>query len=241
MEHVVLGCGPFPPSRAGYIEEFDCVELVETWFEPIRRKTLRAWKRDLGESTFEFIPVAWQWLTVDPLDIRGDLPFDHPKADFGFLQDTEANAQAWAATLEQLEAADAQRFVLKTPASFSPSQKNRDAMAAFFERHVRPSGRIALWEPRGIWTVDEARELADELGAVLALDPYTDPEFPEPPEGEAYYIFTGPSGRRDFSADDMLDVAEWLADHEHRVTCLFRGQDRVWNARALRRAIARSA
>ena len=85
MDHVVVACGPFPPARKRYKELFNCVELSEMHFETVRPATLAEWRAAAADSGFEYIPVAWQWLSVDPLDDNGTPPHGLASSDLGFF------------------------------------------------------------------------------------------------------------------------------------------------------------
>ena len=145
----------------------------------------------------------------------------------------------WADVDEQVKALGASRLVIKTPASFSPSESNRAAIAEFMTRFAGTEV-TPVWEPRGIWTQPEASAFAAEMGAAHAFDPFTETEFPTPPAGEAYYVLTGPFGRAEFSNDDLFDLVDFLGEHQNRVTCVFRGAARERNADALRKALKRA-
>ena len=241
MPEIRIGCGPFPTRRKGYFDRFGFVELSEMYFEPVRHNTLTGWRNNHDEEAFEFVPVAWKWLSVDPLDIDEPLPFEAPTRDFGLLQDTEANARVWSEVRAMCEAISARRLLLKTPASFSPSATCRSALERFVTQQAREAGLTVIWEPRGIWTREELHAIGADLGMVIAADPFGEDDFPPVPDGDAWYVLTGPRGRRDFSEDDLLDLYDFLTDHPGRVDLVFRGADRDRNAEAMRSVVLRES
>lgn len=237
MPEIRVGCGPFPPQRKTYVNSFSIVELTETFFDAAQPSTLKRW-RTQSPAGFEYVLGASLWLTRDPLDATDDEPpAAFAKKEFGFFQDTPANAAAWALVAEQAEALGAERVLFRTPSSFGPSKANRDAMLSFFARNVHPTNLTGIWEPRGIWSPDEVSEFAAELGVLTCEDPHVESELPEPPDCEAYYALTAPQGRREFSNDDFDDLMDWLNEHEHRVNVIFRGPDRFEHAKAFARLV----
>ena len=229
---VRFGCGPFPPSRKRYFRDFSFVEMSDMWFEPVKPQNLEALASEAPKG-FEFVVAAWRWLVQDPLDMRKGHPVAGDPNDFGFLQPTDVNRQLWTQVDEMAVALGAFGVLFKTPASFSPSTKNRKAMAAFVKDVVGDTTRQLIWEPRGLWDFEDASEHAAEIGMVLGHDPFIEARLPDPPDGPAYYVLTGPHGRARFDDDDRADFCEYLLEHEHDVTVVFRGEEREANARKM--------
>lgn len=57
-------------------------------------------------------------------------------------------------------------IVLRTAPDFSPSSQNRDRVRAA----LSAGGPMRVWEPQGLWELDQAAALARECGALIALD-----------------------------------------------------------------------
>ena len=77
----------------------------------------------------------------------------------------------------------AARFVLlRTPYSVAPSARSRARLARLVEA-LRGSAAGIAWEPRGVWTDEDAERAASELGVVLVRDLA---EY-EPPAGPVVY------------------------------------------------------
>jgi uncharacterized protein YecE (DUF72 family) len=90
----------------------------------------------------------------------------------GLVEATRAAASALAA-----------RFALiRTPASVAPSSRSRARLARLAEALGGAAAGIA-WEPRGVWTDEDAERAASELGVVLVRDLA---EY-EPPAGPVVY------------------------------------------------------
>ena len=237
MRKIHIGCGPYPPSRKRYQQRFRCVEVSDTYFGPSRPATLKGW-RDEADEGFSFILGAYGFCSFDPLDHKGEFPSDHPVRDFGLLQPTEANRLVWADTHEQALALGAKLVLLKTPPAFSPSQRNRDNLAAFVRDIVGEAPYRLVWEGRGIWQDDEKAALAAEHGMLVVQDPWGESQFPPVPEGDAYYAVTAPWGRTFFSNDDYFEFTDFLAEHPGDVYVVFRGPERERFAQGLSKAIA---
>lgn len=237
MRTISIGCGPYPPSRARYQQRFRCVEVSDTYFEPIRVATLRKWREESTEG-FSFILGAYGFCSFEPLDHKGEFPSKHKVQDFGLLRPTEANRLVWADTHEQALALGADLVLIKTPPAFSPAQQHRDNLAAFLRDIVGEAPYRIAWEGRGIWEEDEKDALAEEHGMLVVRDPWGEAQFPPIPEGDAYYAVTAPWGRTFFSKDDYYELTDFLAEHTGRVHVVFRGQERERFAASLSKAIA---
>ena len=232
-----IGCGPIPPKRDKYFEQFNCAELSEAMFQEIRYKTLRGWNSDRPEG-FDYVLGVHRWLGLEPLDESGPPPMEgFPKGDFGLFASTDANRALWAETAAQAEALAANAVIIRTPPGFSPSEENRANLRTFLADIVGEVPFDFVWEARGLWTTPERQALASELGITIAVDPYDESSMPEPPDHAAYYTVTAPNGRVRFSQEDFFDLAEFLSAHEHSVRMIFRGPEREWNAGHLLKAL----
>ena len=60
-------------------------------------------------------------------------------------------------------------YLLQTPATATPTARNKERIAALCERLRRPEIMLA-WEPRGIWQAEELEELAESLEVLLVRD-----------------------------------------------------------------------
>jgi uncharacterized protein YecE (DUF72 family) len=79
-----------------------------------------------------------------------------------------ASATAAADVLE------ARNILLATPAEVTPSAVWRERLARLAERFHRDVTNL-VWEPRGLWEIEDAAVLASKLGLVLAVDAARDP------------------------------------------------------------------
>jgi hypothetical protein len=82
------------------------------------------------------------------------------------------NARTLAATAADV--LEARSILLPTPADVTPSAVWRDRLARVVEGFRRDVTNL-VWEPRGVWEIDDAAVLARKLGLVLAVDAARDP------------------------------------------------------------------
>jgi uncharacterized protein YecE (DUF72 family) len=143
-----------------YARVFDLVELraAPTLPSPSRLRRLRADAPD-GFCFSLVVPPKLAELSTSDLDS-------------GLVEATRVAATAVGA-----------RFIVaRTPATVAPSAKSRSRLARLVEA-LRPSARDFAWEPRGVWTDEDAEAAAAELGVVLVRDIA---EY-EPPPGPLVY------------------------------------------------------
>lgn len=235
---LLIGCGPLPPKREKYFDQFNCAELSESMFQPIRYKTLRSWNKQRPEG-FDYVLGAFRWIGLEPLDARDEPPIEgFKKSEYGLFEDTEANRALWAETAAQAEALAANGVIIRTPPGFTPSESNRKNLTHFVKEIIGDVPYDFIWEARGLWTHEQRTEVATELGITLATDPYDLPRFPAIPDGNVYYTITAPNGRVRFSQEDFFDLAEFLSDHEAEKTrVIFRGPEREYNGAHLLKAL----
>jgi uncharacterized protein YecE (DUF72 family) len=114
-------------------------------------------------------PEGFQFSVVAPPKLV-ELGTSEP--DGGLVELVRAAADALAA-----------RWVaLRTPAAVAPSARSRARLARLVDALRGASGGIA-WEPRGVWTDEDAEATAAELGVVLVRDLAEH----EPPPGPVVY------------------------------------------------------
>ncbi len=65
---------------------------------------------------------------------------------------------------------EAGAIVFHTPASFTPTRRNKENMVRFFDSIQRGPYHL-IWEPDGIWEEEETGRLCRECGLVAAVDP----------------------------------------------------------------------
>jgi uncharacterized protein YecE (DUF72 family) len=143
-----VGLATLEGNLERYAEKFDLLELHPGNGSIPKPATLRAWRRK--------VPPSFAFSVVFPKVVSELKP--SPALDAALEQ-----ALAVARDVE------ARCLVIATPPSITPTDLNRKRLTALVERIPHDAVTLA-WEPRGIWEMDEAAELADKLGLVLVVD-----------------------------------------------------------------------
>ena len=128
-------------------------------------------------------------------------------------------------------------LVFRTPASFSPSAANRDALRRFFGE-LPSDGPTRVWQPDGLWDTRTAVKLAGELDVVLAVDPSVRDQTREPPdfyatlETNALYLRVTGLGRgaRKLATSQLEELADTAEAYE-RTWVVFATTDPLGDAR----------
>lgn len=156
-----------------------------------RVATLARWREALGDD-MELGLVAPRPTLVSP---RGPLRLDDDLED----------AVGWL-----LEAADAlavRALVFPTGAEVTTGQRDRDRLAAYFDRIPEVEGRLRVWAPAGLWEPDMAEAHARALGLVYGFDPL---EAPVPAGPVAYGRLRAIGARRRFGEGLLFEVQDRL-------------------------------
>lgn len=188
---VHIGARELRGELAAYAKRFDLLEVRGVEAAKLRlapsAATLRRWRRAVPPP-FEFAVVAGPSLArLRPGDAL------------------EAELEAMLATAKALES---RVLVLATPADVTPSKTWRDRFAKVLERLPRDACAV-VWEPSGLWEVDDAALQAKRWGVTLAVDPSRDPV---PPGGVAYCRLPAIGGTRSYSAAALARIAHAIGD-----------------------------
>jgi uncharacterized protein YecE (DUF72 family) len=183
---VHIGAKDLKGDLAAYAKRFDLLEVRGMDAANLRlapsAATLRRWRRAVPPH-FEFSVVAGPTLAK----LR-------PNAEL----DAELAALLSAVTL-----LEARAIVVPTPSDVTPSKLWRDRLAAIADRLPQDASAV-VWEPSGLWEVEDAALLAKKLGIVVAVDPSRD-AMPEGPV--AYGRLRALGGTRAYSAAALERVA----------------------------------
>ena len=149
--------------------------------------TLRRWRKDVPPS-FDFCVVAAP--AVARLKPGPELEHE--------LALTQAAADALRARC----------ILLRTPPEVTPSTLHRDRMQKLLERFSRDVTYI-VWEPRGVWEVDDAALAAKRWGVTLVVDAARDPV---PPGPVAYVRLRGLGETRSFGTAALERVVDAIGE-----------------------------
>ncbi len=193
-----VGCCGWCESRSKYFNNFDTVELQDTFYDQPDPERL-ARLRSEAPKGFVFAMKAWQAIT-HPLDSptwrRAKVRPDRSKADrYGLLRTTKENLEAWDLVARAARALGARVVVIQTPPSFGYSEVN-EGQAREFLATVANESFIVGWEPRGTW-LEHYEAVARILGGldnvVHVVDPFR--ASPAVTREVAYYRLHGIGGR----------------------------------------------
>ena len=248
-----VGCAGLPPrmARERYWRDLDFIESDVTYRDPPRRAALRGWRESAPQGALISL-LAWQAITHragrQGYALKGTPLTPAELAATGNFRDSPTVRRAVEVMAEAVEATGAEAVVFRTPASFAPSAKNRDAMTRFFNEIATADalgGARRIWEPEGLWRPEEAIRLARELKLVVAVDPLArDPleeQAPalayELPRELGYFRITGMgSSDRQIDSGDLELLAEFIEDFD-RAWVVFANIAKFADARRFARTV----
>lgn len=198
-----IGCSGFPVSRKRYFENFNVVELQETFYQMPSSELARKWRENAPED-FEFTLKAWQLLTHEPKSptyrrLKIKIP-EAKKQNYGSFKPTDEVSDAYQKTSEIARILRAKVIVFQCPVSFIPSEENKKNMKRFF-KNIKRHDFILAWEPRGGWPEQDILALCKELDLVHVVDPFKDRALYG---GIVYYRLHGIEGLRYKYTDEDL-------------------------------------
>ena len=170
-----LGLCGWNGSQPTYFDNFDCIEIQSTFYDPPGLQVARKW-RAAAPPGFQFCIKAWQLITHRATSptyrrLRSPLPPEDREAVGSFRQ-TDQVWRAWLRTLDVARAVDAHVILFQCPQSFLPTSENLINVSAFFRKVSRDQFRLAF-EPRGeAWTPDIVHDLCAEHNLLHCVDPF---------------------------------------------------------------------
>jgi len=219
----------------GWEEHFELCNAIEIDFQryekPPKRETLHRWRVE-SPKHFCFIlhagPEVQEYLESAAGDVRGDARADIP----------DRVERSWAETLEKADALAAKAVYIPTGGDLTPGDAHRDRLVSFADTCAADLDRPVLWEPSGLWTIDQTRDAADEAGLVPVYNPFiAQREGLEFSVGDVGFSMTErPGMRRQFDQFDFRELLEWTRKYD-RVFMMLRGRHKWAHARQLGRAL----
>jgi len=186
-----IGAKELRGDLAAYAKRFDLLEVrgvdAENMHLAPSETTLRRWRKSV-KPHFEFAVVGGPAV--------------------GKLRPGEAFETELAAMLRTATLLEARVLVVATHPDVTPSPLWRDRLAALVKRLPRDANTI-VWEPSGLWDIDDAAAFAATLGVVVAVDPARDAP---PPGPVAYGRLRAAGGTRTFSMTALQRIAAAIGE-----------------------------
>lgn len=202
---VHVGCCGFAGAMSTYADNFDVVEVQQTFYQPPQLATIERWRDDVRKG-FEFCIKAWQLITHESKSptyrrLKKELS-DKERTECGAFRDTRIVHEGWETTRKCAEAVGAKRILFQCPSSFKPTDQNLENMQTFFASIDR-GGCEFYWEPRGNdWTSDIVLPVCQELNLSHVVDPFVS-ETQTPTK--TYFRLHGKTGWRYVYSDAELE------------------------------------
>lgn len=186
-----IGAKDLKGEVSAYVKRFDLLEVRGVAAASMKLApsdaTLRRWRKAVPPQ-FEFSVVGGPAV--------------------GKLKAGDALETELAAMLKTVTLLEARVIVIATSADVTPSKLWRDRLAKLIDRLPRDASSI-VWEPTGLWEVEDAADQAKKWGIVVAVDPARD-AMPLGPV--AYGRLRAAGGTRAFSTAALHKVAETIGE-----------------------------
>lgn len=169
-----IGAKSLRGAITAYAKRFDLLEVAVAIDTESKSKhaqaepspaTLKKWRKSTP-PTFEFAVVA------GPSVAR--------------VKQTPELERELAATKQAADLLEARCIVVRTPPEVTPSALARDRLGKLFDRFAKSTSGVTsvVWEPSGLWEVEDAAVAARKWGVVLAVDAAREPV----PAGPVAYV-----------------------------------------------------
>jgi len=172
----LIGTCGFGIGRGKYVQQFPCVEVQHTFYQPPKIATLERWRAE-APADFEFVLKAWQLITHDARSptyrrLKRQLA-DKEKQEAGYFRPTSIVSEAWETTLACASALRAKTILFQCPASFTQTKEHIADLRKFFRRARSGNRQLNFcWEPRGDWEPKVVKEICEALDLWHVVDPF---------------------------------------------------------------------
>jgi len=208
MNEIKVGCCGFPKGKKKYFDQFELVEIQQTFYRPPFTGSAQKWREEIPED-FEFSLKAWQEIThlpSSPTYRKAGLEIPAGKeGNYGFFKPTEEVFEAWGKTRDIAQVLKAKIIVFQCPAKLAPSTQNIKNMR-YFLTDIDRGDSIFVWEPGGKWSGNVVVPLCEDLDLVHCVDhleskaAYSKPKYFRLHGGRVY--------RRQYSDDEVARLRE---------------------------------
>jgi uncharacterized protein YecE (DUF72 family) len=186
-----IGAKELRGDVAAYAKRFDLLEVrgLDAASQKLAPSdaTLRRWRKA--------VPPAFEFSVIGGPNLGKLKAGDALEAELSIL-------------LKTVTLLSARVIVIATSPDVTPSKLWRDRLGKLVERLPRDASSI-VWEPSGLWEIEDAAELAKKLDITVAVDPARD-AMPEGPV--AYGRLRASGGTRAFSTTSLQKVADSIGE-----------------------------
>ena len=227
---IQIGCAGLPPrmGRKKYDETLEFLEIQQCFNRIPKTSIIEKWKK--GKNSL----LAWRGITHPPDQADGyeEIRLDKEEVQqAGNFQATEFVHLAVENMAAVAEICAATAIVFRCPSSFSPSAQNKEILRLFFQEVASParfSNVQRVFEPAGLWEMEDAVKFTASLGISCLVDPLTNDPLGPPAsfysnledERPYFHIKGHGSNRRrldEFKTETLLGIL----DHYDGATVVF--------------------
>jgi uncharacterized protein YecE (DUF72 family) len=171
---IKIGCCGWAEAQQKYYQEFDIVEVQETFYQPGWIGKYEKW-RCAAPLELEFTVKACKLITheqTSPTYRKLKFAITRVKKNcYGFFRPTQEVFAAWAVTDMITQALDARMILSQSPPSFAPLPENKRNLRTFFKT-IHRRGYLLCWEPRGDWQDKDIKRICSNRDLVHCVDPF---------------------------------------------------------------------
>lgn len=176
--------GSFPKS---YWSHFDLLELPNDKVSTLKLRTVKSWLANGPDARLLVVPIEVEDVVEHPARILSE-------------------------RIQQFLGLSSPSILrVRTSASLRPSQKNRAFLNDVFE-WVREQSIQVAWEPRGLWSTEDAAAYARRFEMRLVVDPLDDDTIADLGGSSPFFTVAGRRGFQNQLSDFELQKVLELAD-----------------------------
>lgn len=218
--NIRVGCSGFQKSHQVYYENFDTIEIQQTFYKPPKIETAMRWRQE-APAGFVFAIKAWQVITHEPSSPtykRSKIKIAPGEwKEYGAFKPSQIVHDAWLTTRAIAEALKSEVILFQCPAQFTPISEHVANLRGFI-RSIDRGDFLLAWEPRGIWPDELVKKLCDDLNLIHAVDPFLNQT---QTLGTAYYRMHGGKDYSHQYMDDELRQLEGMSRGFTKRYCFF--------------------
>jgi uncharacterized protein YecE (DUF72 family) len=172
MYQIKVGCCGLHKARKNYFQEFELVEIQQTFYRPPSIDRAAKWREEAPQD-FEFSLKGWQLITHLPSsptyrEAGLQIPGGREK-DYGFFRPSEGVFESRKRARDIALTLGSRVVVFQCPAKFIDTPENISYLRCFFTT-IERGDFIFVWEPGGRWSDDIVKALCSDLDLVHCVN-----------------------------------------------------------------------